>query len=298
MTTTAGKGLLPDAHPLNLGVSLPFAPVRELAAQADVILAVGSEISETDLFAGLVLPLSGTLIRVDLDPQTLADQYAAAVPLWGDAQATLQSLADALPARRGWGAQSGGAAPLRARIAAGWDVSTRAALHALHSLRAALPADAAVFSDMTQIAYLGNHAFPTDAPGRWFHPSGYGTLGFALPAALGAKLGEPARAVLALAGDFGLQFTLPELLTAVEAQIALPVVVWNNAALGQIRDDMQAAGIPLTGVIARNPDFVALARACGAAAERVHTPAALTATVRDALSASGPTLIEIAAENF
>jgi 5-guanidino-2-oxopentanoate decarboxylase len=77
----------------------------------------------------------------------------------------------------------GGAAAHRAELDAEIDANSRAPLHALNAIRAALPRDGVVFSDMTQIAYLGNYAFPTDGPGEWFHPSGYGTLGFALPAA-------------------------------------------------------------------------------------------------------------------
>jgi thiamine pyrophosphate-dependent acetolactate synthase large subunit-like protein len=119
-----------------------------------------------------------------------------------------------------------------------------------------------------------------------------------MPAALGAKISSPARAVIALAGDFGLQFTLPELMTAVETGLSLPIVVWNNSALGQIRDDMVAAGIAQLGVIARNPDFVALALACGAQSCRVHEPAALTAAIRAALMRAGPTLIEVVASSF
>ena len=170
--------------------------------------------------------------------------------------------------------------------------------NALEAIRAALPPDAAVFTDMTQIAYFGNYAFPVDAPRRWFHPSGYGTLGFALPAAIGAKIGSPARAIAALAGDFGLQFTLGELMTAVEAHLSLPVIVWNNSALGQIRDDMIDAGIPPTDVVARNPDFVALARACGAGAVRASNASRLTEAVRDALDTPGPTVIEVPAGDF
>jgi thiamine pyrophosphate-dependent acetolactate synthase large subunit-like protein len=168
----------------------------------------------------------------------------------------------------------------------------------LRAIKTALPWDGVVFSDMTQIAYFGNYAYPVDNPGQWFHPSGYGTLGFALPAAIGAKISTPARAVIALAGDFGLQFTLLELMTAVEAGLSLPIVVWNNSALGQIRDDMVAAHIPELGVIARNPDFVALAQACGAESYRVHDPAALTEAIRTALNHAGPTLIEVIASSF
>ena len=151
---------------------------------------------------------------------------------------------------------------------------------------------------MTQIAYLGNYAYPADRPGVWFHPSGYGTLGYALPAALGAKLARPERPIVALAGDFGVQFTLQELMTAVELELNLPIVVWNNGALGQIRDDMHAAGIPPIGVVARNPDFVALAHACGAHAVRTRGPAALTEAIGAALLRRGPTLLEAAEADF
>jgi 5-guanidino-2-oxopentanoate decarboxylase len=151
---------------------------------------------------------------------------------------------------------------------------------------------------MTQAAYTGNYAFAAERPGVWFHPSGYGTLGYALPAAIGAKIAQPTRAVVALAGDFGVQFTLPELLTAVELGLSLPLVVWNNSALAQIRDDMQAAGIPPLGVTARNPDFLALASACGAAALRVRGPAALADGIRRALAARVPTLLEVLDTDF
>jgi 5-guanidino-2-oxopentanoate decarboxylase len=163
----------------------------------------------------------------------------------------------------------------------------------LRAMRTALPADGVVFSDMTQIAYLGNFAFPAERPGLWFHPSGYGTLGYALPAALGAAIAQPQRAVVALAGDFGVQFTLAELAAAAELDITLPVIVWNNEALGQIRDDMRAAGIAPIGVVARNPDFMALAAACGAAAVRVHDAAQLAPALREALRRAGPTLLEM-----
>jgi thiamine pyrophosphate-dependent acetolactate synthase large subunit-like protein len=151
---------------------------------------------------------------------------------------------------------------------------------------------------MTQIAYLGSYGFPTDHPGTWLLPNGFGALGYALPAAIGAKLANESRAVIALAGDFGLQFTMQELGTAVELGLSLPIVVWNNAALGQIRDDMQAAHIPLLGVVARNPDFIALAQAYGMPGVRARTSAELGGAVAAALERRGPTLIEVWADDF
>jgi 5-guanidino-2-oxopentanoate decarboxylase len=298
VTTAAGKGVLPESHAANLGTALPYRAVQTLIADADVVLAVGTELSETDLYYAMKLPLGGLLIRIDVDPAKLADHYGADVPVWADARGALRSIEQRLTQRRGWRTEIGGAAAYRSQIENGFDAKARAQLEALHAIRAALPRDGVVFSDMTQIAYLGNYAFPTDGPGQWFHPSGYGTLGFALPAALGAKVSAPARAILALAGDFGLQFTLNELMTAVEENLSLPIVVWNNSALGQIRDDMQASNIPLTGVIARNPDFVALGLAYGAAAARVTDAHALTETIRAAFTRAGPTLIEVVASQF
>jgi 5-guanidino-2-oxopentanoate decarboxylase len=298
VTTAAAKGVLPESHPANLGTSLPYRATQTLINDADVVLAVGTELSETDIFTAMKLPLSGLLIRIDVDPAKLADHYEADVPIWGDSRATLQSIQERLTARTGWRTQIGGAASIRAQIDGAFDSKARAQLKALGAIRAALPRDGVVFSDMTQIAYFGNYAFATDGPGQWFHPSGYGTLGFALPAALGAKISSPARAVLALAGDFGLQFTLNELMTAVEENLNVPIVLWNNSALGQIRDDMQASNIPLTGVIARNPDFLALAKACGAAALRVRDPHALGDAIHAALNRPGPTLIEVSAADF
>src|SRR5450631_3536146 len=305
VTTAAGKGVLAESHAANFGASLPYRPIQQLIADADVVLAVGTELAETDVYSTTELPLGGLLIRVDVDPVKLSDHYAADVCVWSDAQAALHSINHALASRTaesaprsGWRTILGGAAKFRAQIDSSLDAKARAQGGALRAIKAALPWDGVVFSDMTQIAYFGNYAYPVENPGQWFHPSGYGTLGFAMPAALGAKIGSPARAVIALAGDFGLQFTITELMTAVEAGVSLPIVVWNNSALGQIRDDMVAAGIPQLGVVGRNPDFVALAQACGAEGYRVNDPAALTGALRAALSHAGPTLIEVVASSF
>ncbi len=190
-----------------------------------------------------------------------------------DAAAGLALLARGVRTRRGWRSAAGDGATHRARIEAQFERGTRAMLGLLRALRPlALPSDGVVFSDATQIAYLGNYAFAAERPGVWFHPCGYGTLGYALPAAIGAKIAQPERAVVALAGDFGVQFTSQELMTAVELDLTLPLVIWNNGALGQIRDDMHAAGITPIGVVGRNPDFVALADACGAVADAAVAP--------------------------
>jgi thiamine pyrophosphate-dependent acetolactate synthase large subunit-like protein len=298
VTTVAGKGVVSESHPASLGASLPYAATQERVAAADVVVAAGTELSETDIYTTTRLAMNGRLVRIDVDETKLRDHYAAGVTLSGDAAAGLELLARGVTSRRGWRTAAGDGAVHRARIEAQLAATAAPALAALRALRASLPSDGVVFSDMTQIAYLGNYAFRAERCGVWFHPSGYGALGFALPAAIGARIAQPQRPIVALAGDFGTQFTLQEIMTAVELDLTLPLVVWNNSALGQIRDDMRAAGIAPIGVAARNPDFVALAHACGAAAARVPDAAALAEALRRALARPGPTLLEVNATDF
>jgi 5-guanidino-2-oxopentanoate decarboxylase len=298
VTTVAGKGVVAESHPANLGVSLPYEFTQRRIAAADLVIAVGTELSETDIYTTTRLEFPAPLVRIDVDAHKLNDHYQAAVRINADAGVAVEMLVRELTPRRGWRSDAGDGAQLRGAIESQLPPASKPALAALRAVRAALPADGVVFSDMTQIAYLGNFAFTAERPGVWFHPSGYGSLGFALPAAIGAAIAQPQRPIVALAGDFGVQFTLQDLMTAVELDLTLPIIVWNNSALGQIRDDMRAAGIAPIGVVGRNPDFRALASACGAAGVRVASARQLEDALRAALARPGPTLVEVAAAEF
>jgi thiamine pyrophosphate-dependent acetolactate synthase large subunit-like protein len=164
---------------------------------------------------------------------------------------------------------------------------------ALEAIRQGLPEEAIVASDMTQIAYAANEVFPMDRPGRWLHPVGFGTLGYGLPAAIGAKVGQPEAPVAALIGDYGFQYTMAELGTAAELRLPLPVLMWNNDALGQIRDDMIRKGIQPNAVTARNPDFQLLFRAYGCHADKPAHVDDIAPAIARALAADRPSLIEM-----
>lgn len=123
--------------------------------------------------------------------------------------------------------------------------------------------------------------------------TGFGTLGYALPAAIGAKLANPDRDVLCLIGDGGLMFTVAELATAVDENIALPIIVWNNGGYGEIALYMDKAQVPRCGVGLYVPDLCAIALAFGCKAERPASLEALKAAIARSFSASAPTLIEI-----
>ena len=290
VTTTAGKGVFPDSHPASVGATLSKPVTRALLAEADLTIAVGTELAETDSWT-YRLELPGKLIRIDLDRYTLTRDYPPPVGLLADAGPALKALTERINGTRRPDLQR--AAQVRAQNHGNPDPLTRKHMAVLDAIRAALPADGMVFTDMTQIAYTGCHYYRCDAPRSWCHPNGFGTLGYAMPAAIGAKIARPERSIAALAGDGGFLFTVQDLGTAVEQRLPIPIILWNNDALGQIAGDMAARGIPDLGVKPRNPDFQALARAFGANTIRAESLGALSQAIERAASADGPTLIEV-----
>ena len=294
-TTIAAKGVLSDRHPLHAGAVLPNAQSMAVIAEADVVLAVGTEMAETDLWDQR-LTLSGKLIRIDIDPAMLARPYPASLPILADAGVALDALAAALKD----GAEAGQGKAAAARVKglrgelAGQNDELRSTLTTvLEAIREGLPEESIVASDMTQIAYAANEIFPMDRPGQWLHPVGFGTLGYALPAAIGAKAGRPQAPVAALIGDYGFQYTMAELGTAAELAQPLVVLMWNNDALGQIRDDMIRKGIQPNAVIAKNPDFQMLFQAYGCHADKPRSVGDIAPAIGRALAADRPTLIEM-----
>jgi 5-guanidino-2-oxopentanoate decarboxylase len=284
LTTTAGKGAVPEDHPLARGYCLARESGRALLNDSDLILAAGSELSETDFWESRVA-IGAPLIRIDIDPASLVRPYAATLAILADAKSALTGIAGLIALER----QTAANTP-----AATEESELRTMLkRVLAVIREALPRDAVVASDMTQIAYAANEVFPVYEPRTWLHPVGFGTLGFALPAAIGAKFGRPDTPVVALMGDYGLQYTVNEIGTAAEHRLALPILMWNNNALGQIRDDMVNKGIQPNAVTLVNPDFQALARAYACHAERPATLKALATAIISALKSDRPTLIEM-----
>ena len=132
------------------------------------------------------------------------------------------------------------------------------------ALRAVVPEDTMIYSDMTQLAYVAKEVWPMTQPEHWHHPSGFGTLGYALPAAIGGAIARPNHPTMAIAGDYGFQYTVQELGTAVELKQPLPIILWDNGKLKEIEDSMRRAQIAPNAVTAKNPDFVQLALAYGA----------------------------------
>ncbi|MDG4768195.1 5-guanidino-2-oxopentanoate decarboxylase [Solwaraspora sp. WMMD406] len=304
VTTVTGKGVLDETHPLSVGASVRLGPAQELLTAADTVLVVGSTLSDAELW-GWRPELPGTVIRIDIDAGSLTKNLVPALAVHADASAALHALAERLAsddhaaavnpatlhaARSRAGQARDASAAVAARDAGPWAPLNQA-------LSAALPATTIVAGDSSQVTYYGTaHHWTARAPMRLLYPTIYATLGYGLPAGIGAKLGRPEAPVVVLVGDGALMFSVAELATAVEQRIALPVIVVNNHGFGEIRDGMLAAGIAPVGVELVTPDFALLGRAFGAYGVRVTGIDDLVDATRRALDADRPTVIEVDAD--
>jgi len=293
VTTVGGKGVLGERHPLAVGAAVRLAPAQELLAGADAALVVGTGLGDAELW-GWAPRFAGATVRVDVDPEQLTKRHTPTLGLAGDAAAVLAALAARLPAAPAGGAGAARAARARAGCAeaAQADPGPWRALNA--ALAAALPEDAVVAGDSSQVTYYGTvHHWPVGRPNQLLYPVGYATLGYGLPAAIGAKVALPRASVLALVGDGALLFSVAELVTAVEQRLPLPVVVVDNGGYAEIREGMDARGIERVGVDLLTPDFAALGRAVGAHGVQADGVREVVDAVLAALAADRPTVIAV-----
>ncbi|MFU0507029.1 5-guanidino-2-oxopentanoate decarboxylase [Pseudaminobacter sp. NGMCC 1.201702] len=293
--TVNGRGLLAPDHPLLAGENLGSVPLRQAFHDSDVVLAVGTELGETEMYpTPAELMPGGRLIRIDIDNEQLSCEPVADVPVLGDAAAALAGLASRLTHHRSAGDGAARAAALRAAGDQALPDSVVPYRRLMGALAAALP-DAVFVGDSAQTVYAANQFFRPRQPRSFFNSStGYGTLGYGLPAAIGAKLGVgAARPVVALMGDGGILFTIGELASAVEAQVPIVVLLWNNDGYGEIRNYMLDKGIAPLGVDLATPDFIIIARGFGCHAARIDSFEQLAAELTQSVGRTTPTVLEI-----
>ncbi|KUJ85657.1 acetolactate synthase isozyme1 large subunit [Ruegeria marisrubri] len=292
-TTYAGRGLVGTGYPLDFGAMLPRPGSAEIIGSADLVIAVGTELAEVDLWRSQ-LGHKAVLVRVDLDPEVLSDEHRAMVKLQAEAESFAYALWEATETARpatGW--SPGEVAEARARWRAEVDAERPGIVPVIDALRAAMPADTMIYSDMTQFAYVAKEVWDMAFPHHWHHPTGFGTLGYALPAGIGGAVARRGRPTAVIAGDYGFHYTMQELGVAVELGLPLPIILWDNGKLKEIEDSMVRGQIAPNAVVARNPDFCKLAEAFGAASAAPATLDEMQQVVRAAFKASGPTLIRL-----
>lgn len=291
MATVAGRGIVAPDYPLNYGAYLSRGDNAQIVGEADLVVVVGSELAEVDLWRR-DLGHTGDFIRVDIDPEVLA-QPVGGEKVAMESGAFFRALADTMTedhrAASGWDAEK--ISNAKARWRSENEADRPGIVRVADALREVMPEDAMIYSDMTQFAYVSNEVWEMTRPGHWHHPSGFGTLGYAMPAAIGGAVARKGKPTVAIAGDYGFQYTVQELGAAVELGLPLPILLWDNGKLKEIEDSMVGAQIAPNSVIAHNPDFVALAKAYGANGVQPRSLKALQDELLKAFEADKPTLI-------
>jgi len=293
LMTVNARGVIPGDHPLAVPLTGDAAAVVELLKSADATLALGTEFGPTDFSDRLPATgrLPGWLARADLDAEQLMRGLQADLPLLADARLTAEAVLEALPegSPRDTGAEIARAA--RREVEAAMNPVLSAGLRMLDTLVETFP-DAIVVGDSTQPVYAGCTAFGALRPASFFcSATGFGTLGYALPAAIGAALGAPDRPVFGLIGDGGLQFTIGDMASATEAGTSIRLLLWNNAGYGEIKTHMVNAHVSPLGVDIHTPDFEPIARGFGWRYRKVSSMSEFTAAL--ASPVEGNEVIEV-----
>lgn len=301
--TCAGKGVMDEGHPLCLGSRLHFPPVQQCIEKSDLVIAVGTEFSPTD-FWKRTLNIRGSLLVINEDPSSFFNQLSADLGIRGDAGIVLRSILDLL---QGTEIINTNPADMirtvieESRAVIGQVTGTGGELpgllRAVTTLREHIPPEGTLWADMTTLSYIAISEFPVSSPGLFEHPVGFGTLGAALPAAIGSVMADPRKEVCLLAGDGGFQFTLPELAVAAELQHSLPIMIWNDKGYGEIRRNQKARKSSRNfAVDHRSLDYLSLGKCYGIHAVTVSSLEALSTALREAWKRNSPMLIEMIAE--
>jgi acetolactate synthase-1/2/3 large subunit len=244
----------------------------------------------TDPDRGAKLP--DPVVQIDIDPSALGRHRAITVGIAGDARLVLERLAAELgdtTAMQPWCDVPG----LRALKRREMEAKAGPVLGLLDAVRAEIPRDTMVADDLCLPGYWSLPALDIYEPRTFLNPGMFGTLGYALPAAIGANIGRPERKAVALCGDGGFLYTSQELATAVQEQVDVVAIVFNDNAYGALKmfQDRHHGGRRI-GVELRNPDFAKLADAYGANGVKLRASADLGPAVADAIGRRGPSVIE------
>jgi acetolactate synthase-1/2/3 large subunit len=305
-TTASGKGTFAETHDLALGVCGNFGtPLANTeVGAADVVLVVGSKLGATDTAyenPKLLNPQRQTLIQIDIEAKNASWTYPVDFALIGDAQAVLSQLATALESEGGVSAEKVDAVRSRLRSARQqygfFDVleshSNAAPVlpqRVIKEIHRAVADDTIVACDAGENRIFMTHFYQTKAPGTFIQPAGVGGMGYAIPAALAAKLVYPQRRVVAVCGDGGFAIGMNGLMTALEENIPIVTVVFNNNALGWVKHGQGERNIACDFA---NFDHAAIARAMGCHGTRVEDPRQLVPALQEALISDKPAVVDV-----
>ena len=312
-TTVMGKGTVAETHPLTLGVIGYFmgersrtAAMRPILDRADVVLLIGNRTNQNGTDSWKLFPAGKTFIHLDIDGQEVGRNYES-VRLVGDAKLGIEALTAALR-KRDLSRRAAARPALEAEIAAALAHHRNAAADVTASdaapirperlmadLARVLTPESIVVADASYSSIWISNYLTAQRPGqRFLTPRGIAGLGWGLPMAIGAKIGQPAAPVICLAGDGGFAHCWAELETARRMGTNIPVIVLNNQVLGYQKDAEDVLFGAHTDAVDFAPvDHAAIARACGCHGERIERAADFLPALQRALAADRPTVIDV-----
>ena len=296
VTTVNGKGALDEHHPLSLGSNLRLAAARNRARDADVLLVIGSKLGAAELWVDR-LQARGRVIRIDRVPSQIEKNQPVETGIVADSKTALAALVAALPTSTPSGTGDQVAARVTQTLtevrAECWELSAVNAAIA-EDIAAALPENAIVATDSSQIAYWGLiNLLRVARPNSMPYMTTYATLGYGLPAALGTRIAEQDRPVFAVVGDGALMFSVQELITVVEQRLDVTVIVVDNGGYAEIKQNEWDAGIAPIAVDLTQPDWAALGVAFGGSGRRVTSASELSEAITIAGARGGLNLIHL-----
>ncbi len=293
LTSVMGKGSVPADHPMFMGKSWDTGnPVDELLRSADLLLVFGSKLGamETNYQR---MPVPETLVRVDVDPAEINRNYAPSVAVVGDARLAAEQILAALnqaDVRKSCWSSDQVRVVRDSFLAGTWGKEQKPYVDAL---RSAIPRDGVLVSDMTMMGYVSQGRYPVYEPRTFLFPQGYGTLGFSLPAAIGAKVARPDATVVPIVGDGGFQYTMQELATAVQFKLGLPIVIFNDSTYTAVKmEQAEKYDRRFIAVDLVNPDYPKLADAYGIPSTTARSPEELEHAIVAAAKRDVPTIID------
>ncbi|HEV3316860.1 MAG TPA: thiamine pyrophosphate-binding protein [Candidatus Angelobacter sp.] len=287
LTTTSGKGTIADDHPLAMGCISRLGVVQQLLLESDLLISVGAKLTEFDT-GRFTLKLPEHHIQIDQDQHPAGSLFPATIKLLGDIGSLVKSLGATKKPRTQWFEVAAVREQERAKI----EGLKQESYAALTLLRSSMDRDDVLVNDQSILNYWASAFFPVLAPRTFLYPTGSGTLGYALPAAIGAACAAPNRRVICIAGDGGFQYTSHELATLAHYQLPVKVLLVNDNAYGIIGFLQRSMFGHSHEVDLKNPDFCRLAEAYGIQADRATDFAGLEQKIARWLSSPGPALLE------
>jgi len=289
LTTSKCKGVIPEDHPLRAGCIIGGLIERELVMQADLIITVGLDAVELQPKAW---PYGTPLLSLVNTP-SLDALVPASLEILGDLNGLLQGLKAGIGGQGEWGEKAAG--KFRSAVIDALNVPTRGLSphRAMEVARATLPRDTIATCDAGASRLLVVQKWQSYGPREFLTSNGLGTMGYAIPGALAARLAHPDRPVIAFAGDGGFLMAVGDLHTAVKEKLPIIVLVFDDREIALIRIKQELKKIPRFGVELGGLDWVSLARGFGADGVVVETEGQLVDALTAAVKSGNTTVIAV-----